>query len=519
MYFSIKSQPFKLIFWSLLGGVIMGLTPAPLNLWYLAWIALIPLWIIVRKSKSIPILPALTWGFGYHGLALFWITGIHPMTWMGVPWLSSLLIAILCWLLITLWGTLIVIIWSTLFYFLTKNKLQKSLLNNLLIVGIGVAIWCCLETLWSYTDLWWSSLSYTQSPHNLAILQLLQFSGPNTITALIVGINGLLAENLLLDFQPKLNQFWRKNPLVIIAISIYLTAYIIGYNLYTNNDSSLNQKPFKVGIIQGNIPNEIKLYPEGWRKAIEGYTTGYETLAQQQVDFIITPETALPFYYEEIQASSTFYQALKQDKIPTFLGAFGEKEGNFTNSLFLLNGEGKIISRYDKINLVPVGEYIPFASILGNIINRLSPLDAHLVAGTKNQIFSTPFGQAIVAICYDSAYSEHFRHQTAMGGEFIITAANNAHYSPSMPSQHHAQDVMRAIETDRWLARATNTGYSAIIASNGKTIWQSTLNTYQIHADTIYSRQTKTLYVKWGDWLTKIMLLFLGVYMFKFKIN
>jgi apolipoprotein N-acyltransferase len=167
-----------------------------------------------------------------------------------------------------------------------------------------------------------------------------------------------------------------------------------------------------------------------------------------------------------------------------------------------VTGTGKVFSRYDKVKLVPLGEYIPFENILGGLIERLSPLDAHLVAGQPHQKFDTPFGRAIVGICYDSAFAEHFRRQAARGGEFIITASNNAHYSSAMPAQHHAQDVMRAIETDRWAARATNTGYSAIVDPRGRTIWISGINTYELHADTIYRRRTQTLYVQWGDWLT-----------------
>ena len=71
-----------------------------------------------------------------------------------------------------------------------------------------------------------------------------------------------------------------------------------------------------------------------------------------------------------------------------------------------------------------------------------------------------------------------------------------------MFAQHHAQDVMRAIETDRWVARAANTGYSAFIDPHGRTLWRSRPNTYAIHATEIYRRQTQTLYVRWGDWLT-----------------
>jgi apolipoprotein N-acyltransferase len=180
--------------------------------------------------------------------------------------------------------------------------------------------------------------------------------------------------------------------------------------------------------------------------------------------------------------------------------------------LFTVTGTGEVFSRYDKSKLVPLGEYIPFEEFLGGLINRLSPLDAHLAAGSAKQLLDTPFGRAIVGICYESAFAEHFRRQAASGGQFILTASNNAHYSPSMPAQHHAQDVMRAIETDRWAVRATNTGYSGIVDPHGRTLWMSGINTYEIHAATIYRRLSQTLYVRWGDWLTPVLLAVAGIF-------
>ena len=115
-------------------GILMALTTAPVNAWLLAWVALAPLWVLVvsyqkpkieeqkQKFLFLPsflnihplhplqnplpnfLLPSL-WGIGYHGLALSWIMGIHPMTWLGVPWWPSLAIALFCWAFITLWGS------------------------------------------------------------------------------------------------------------------------------------------------------------------------------------------------------------------------------------------------------------------------------------------------------------------------------------------------------------------------------------------------------------------------------
>ena len=229
---------------------------------------------------------------------------------------------------------------------------------------------------------------------------------------------------------------------------------------------------------------------------------------------ILTPETALPFFYGEIRNNSSFYPLIKEKQIPILLGAFNKIDRrSYNNSLFIIDQEGEITSRYDKVKLVPLGEYVPFNDILGDFISRLSPLDTYLIPGEKEQILTTPFGQIIAGICYDSAFSEIFRYQTLQGGKFIVTSSNNAHYSQTMPTQHHAQDVMRAIETDRWMARATNTGYSAIVDPHGNTIWISQLDQYQTHSQTIYPRDNLTFYVARGDWLIVLFGLFLVTYL------
>ncbi|MFN6218434.1 MAG: apolipoprotein N-acyltransferase, partial [Aphanizomenon sp.] len=198
----IKLRPLKpaniIIYYtlSLLSGIFMGATVAPIGAWFLAWVSLAPLWMLVVKftpktDKNYPSPPllGLIWGIGYHGVAISWITGIHPMDWLGVPWLPSLTITLFSWAFISLWGGIFVSIWAALMVRLDRG-------NPWLRVLIGTALWCGLENLWSAGPLWWSSLAYTQSPYNLAILHLGQLSGPNTVTAVIVAFNGFIAEYL-----------------------------------------------------------------------------------------------------------------------------------------------------------------------------------------------------------------------------------------------------------------------------------------------------------------------------------
>ena len=494
---------------TLASGILMGLTVAPVGAWFLAWIALVPLWVLVvtsaKRKNQFP--PAFFWGIGYHSVALSWITGIHPMTWLGVPWLPSLLITLFCWGFISVLGGVFLSIWAAV---MVRLNGQKPWLRVL----IGTAVWCGLESLLSAGPLWWSSLAYTQSPHNLIIVHLGQLSGPNTVTAAIVAVNGLIAEGWTNRQDAEgaertsaplrfVSKYW------VIATGLLITLHLIGFILYSRPIAQLPEAALKVGIVQGNIPNRLLQSSEGFRRAQENYTNGYLTLADQGVDAVLTPEGALPIFQRNLMQTA-LVAAVKKKGVVAWIGAFGERGDSYTISLFTFNSKGEIVSRYDKSKLVPLGEYIPFEGILGGIIQRLSPLDAHQVPGSANQIFDTPFGRAIASICYESAFPEQFRRQAAVGGQFILSSSNDAHYTASMPFQHHAQDIMRAIETDRWSTRATNTGYSGFIDPHGRTLWISGYNTYETHAETIYRRQTQTLYVRWGDWLTPLLLISSG---------
>ena len=503
---------------ALASGITMGLTVAPVGAWFLAWFAMIPLWLIVvnypkyPKQKNKFLFPSLLWALGYHGTALYWITGLHPLTWLGVPWLGSIAIALFAWFFISFWGGILVMLWAKLMgIFSTQNPLIRVL--------IGTAIWCALERIWSAGPLWWSSLSYTQSPHNSVILHLGQISGPTAVTAIIVAVNGLLAEALNMRMQYKFNLTLFPSPyqgegevlqasgrLGIIAIILFISAHLIGFGLYSRPLSQSSETAFKVGIVQGNIPNRIKFKAKGNQRIIKNYTEGYLNLVDRGVEAVLTPEGALPFFEDEI-IQSPLIAAVREKGVLAWIGGYKRQgEGRYTNSLFTFTGVGKVYSHYDKEKLVPLGEYIPFENILGGIINRLSPVTARQIPGKFNQVVKTPFGNATVGICYGSAFAEQFRNQTFSGGEFILTASNNDPYSAAMQFQHHAQDIMRAIENDRWAVRATNTGYSAFVNPHGKTLWISGHDTYETHAETIYRRQTQTLYVRWGDWLCWVFL-------------
>ena len=92
------------------------------------------------------------------------------------------------------------------------------------------------------------------------------------------------------------------------------------------------------------------------------------------------------------------------------------------------------------------------------------------------------------------------------GGEFMVTASNNDPYPVWMMQQHHGFDVLRAVESDRWALRVTNTGLSGLVDHHGRTLWLGESHTYLTHRATLDRRQTLTPYIRWGDWLTPLLL-------------
>lgn len=477
----------------------MGLWPA----WPLAWIALVPLWWVVHRGADLrqSALAALIWGVGYHGMLVVWVLHLHPMTWLGIPWLGSIAIALFAYIFGILWGTGIAITWAigmaALHQFVSVGNIGRVL--------IGTALWCGVEALWSMSPLYWTSLAITQSPGNLVILHLARLSGQLTITAAIVAVNGLLALVILRA------QSWRW---LMGAVGVFAIAHLIGWGLYQQPLQDHRDHGLRIGLIQGNIPSREKLTYPGMRRSEDRYRNNYRKLAAAGADAVLTPEAAIPTLWN--RKTSLFSNLVQDVGIPLWLGTFtmaSTDNRHIHQSLVEITPNSPSDSLpnstavYNKIKLVPLGEYIPLQSILGNLISKLSPISTDMLPGRTNQRFETALGPAAVGICYDSAYGWIFRQQVKHGGEFILTASNNDPYPPRMMAQHHGQDVIQAIATDRWVARSTNTGLSAVIDPHGRTQWQSLPTTFDIQLETIYRRRTQTLYVRWGNWLVPLLLI------------
>ena len=518
------------------GGMMMAIAMPPYGLWPLAWVAIVPLWRWAiaspcsgsgaeqaglnwqRRSAC-----AAAWAALYAGITLHWLWDLHPLTWMGIPWGPSLAIALLAWLAVVLWRTLSIVLWTQLTAWLARGHSVG------LRISIGVALWCAVDWLWSCGPLYWDSFGLSQSPHNLAILQLGRWGGPAAVNAAIVAVNGLLAEAWRLqtdaDRQPShRRKIQRQQGWTAVGMAIALHA--VGALLYFQAQAGVaadtaQQTPVQIGIVQGNIPTREKLSAAGVKLGVERYAAGFQTLAERGAGAVLMPEGALPFVWSRGQQTwgKPLLQAIAaHSQTELWLGTFELAENSpeqidsliqsnsLTQSLLRLDAAGKLLSRYNKVKLVPLGEYIPGGARLQSAleaigIGRLSSLPVGMVPGARSQQFESRLGPVAVQICYEPAFSSIMRQQVAAGAQWLITSSNLDPYGRQLMAQAEALDVMRAIESDRWVVRATNTGFSGIVAPTGRVQWRSTAGEFVTHLAQVYSRDTQTPYVRWGNWL------------------
>lgn len=548
-FLSLRSWFLRPWLMSTLGGVLMAMATPPWSGYPLAWISLIPLWWTIdtlpsvdRPRKSSPevfqpeVFPlessqpelslhtnrspsnrslfgcvlqtagmSLAWGVGYYSITLNWVTGLHPLTWLGISWVGSVTIAFTSWVAIILWHTLPIVVWA-----IGLGLLKRQFaLNRLVQLTLGTALWCSLDWIWSYSPLYAGSLALTQSPHNIWILHLGRWVGCLGITAAIVWVNGLFtyAMRSFLSHH-RSDRVW-----LTWAVSLIVLLHGCGFwilqqsstqsNTQSNTQSDRPDQAVTIGLIQGNIPTQIKLTAKGVQQSLQTYTQGYEALASLGVDAVFMPEGAIPLLWDSPYREKTaLYQAIRRRKVPAWISTFlpaQDGSDRHTQSLIALQGSGAVTSRYDKVKLVPLGEYIPLETVLSKLLRRLSLMEGSLAPGTGKQTFFTNWGQAAIAICYEPTFNYIIQNQVRTGAEFILNPSNLDPYDTRLMAYQEALNVMRAIENDRWLAAVSNTGYSSLISPQGQVQWRSSPRQLVIQPVTLYRRQTQTLFTQGGN--------------------
>jgi apolipoprotein N-acyltransferase len=176
------------------------------------------------------------------------------------------------------------------------------------------------------------------------------------------------------------------------------------------------------------------------------------------------------------------------------------------NRAYLLDGDGMLIGYYDKIHLVPFGEYVPWKKILF-FVDKLVQAAGDFASGEKAVVLDLPPAKAGVLICYEAIFPELSRDLVNAGANFLVNLTNDAWFGrSSAPYQHLSMAVLRSVENRVPMARCANTGISGFIDSRGSILQVTSLFEDATMLGNIQLGDGKTFYTRFGDWVAWICL-------------
>jgi apolipoprotein N-acyltransferase len=218
-------------------------------------------------------------------------------------------------------------------------------------------------------------------------------------------------------------------------------------------------------------------------------------------DLILWPEVPAPFYLNDAAFRDFITHVAQAAQTPLLFGAVGVTvQREPLNSAEMLDPTGKIVDRYDKINLVPFGEFIP---PMFGWVNRITKEIGDFVPGERIVIFPTADHKLGAFICYESVFPDLVRQFTNSGAEVLVNLSNDGYFGNSAAHAQHLEIVrMRAAENRRWILRATNDGISATIDPRGRV--RERMRPFTQTAAMMYFDYEATLtpYTRYGDWFS-----------------
>jgi apolipoprotein N-acyltransferase len=484
---SPKSLTWSAVFLATASGVLLFLSFPKYGSGFLAFIALIPLFLAIREATSIR-----------HGLLLGFITGL--VCHIGLIYWIAYVVVNYGYLPVYLGIVLMLLLSCYLSLYLALFAAAIVLFRrNIGLYILAPVLWVCLEYCKSYlfTGFPWENLGYSQYL-NKNLIQFADIAGVYGLSFLIVLVNAAFFEVLAEKSKKKL---------LSAAVVILIIAGVLIYGVQRTKqvDKALqNVAAMEVLLIQGNIDQSIK-----WNEYFQKETINiYEQLSLQNAPvkggLIVWPETALPFNYQDANLLQKQVRdiALKTNSWFIFGSTSYENvpnDTNYYNSSYVLSPDGEIKGKYNKVHLVPYGEYVPLRNIFP-FIKKLTAGMGDFSAGTGYQPLTIDNKKIGILICYEGILPFAGRSYKREGAELLINITNDAWFgSTSAPFQHFSMAVFRAVETRLYLVRAANTGISAVISPQGQIIARTNIFEKAAIKGNIKFSKIQTIYVKYGD--------------------
>ena len=480
------TQPLICIALALCSGALITLSFAPFNIWPASILGLYGLLHLLQNTTP----RQAGWRGWWFGIGLFgsgssWVyVSIHVYGYAPVPLAAFLT---LLWtmglaLLVAAFG------WCYRRFFAGQ---KDTLPSNTILLGFP-ALWVLFEWLrsWLLTGFPWLFLGYGGMETWLS--GWAPVAGVYSLS-FILALSAAALYTLLHSKAEKRQTQSTKSAIVIGLIILWLAGLGLSHIDWAEKGKALD-----IGIVQANIPQELKWRPEHYVATLNTYGQMTRELGQQ--DIIVWPEAAIPNYYHRAQ-DYLQRQAKRASQQNTTLVTgipYINSDKRAHNSIVAL-GEGSGL--YHKQRLVPFGEYVPLESLLRGLIQFFDLPMSNFASGGSNQaLLQAGQYQLSPYICYEIVYPDLVRQQAGQA-DLLVTISNDSWFGDSLgPLQHLQMAQMRALENGRYLIRATNNGVSAIINNKGQIETKSEQFVAQTLTGKAYILSGRTPFSHTGSW-------------------
>ncbi len=424
---------------SFLSGALTGLSFNLPNLSFLVWFSIAPfIYAISRGRLKTAVFSGIVFALSFYGLTLFWVANV---TKLGLLFLLSYLS-----------------IYSIIFSLLGRNLYRKTL--RLITLP---CLWVLLEFL--KENIWcgfgWANLGYSQYD-NFYLIQIADLAGTKLISFLIVMVNILILQAFLFLSKRSRDPELRKNIFKKTIFVFFVFTIFFSYSVYRVKNLKETDS-HKISIVQPNIPQELKWEPFSRFKIVKVLNSLAEETEEDSL--VIFPEASWPLTVgeENFYELEQFIWKLEKDVV---IGAVTEKEGQFYNEALQFDKKAKLVDAYQKIKLVPYGEYVPLRRFLTfisvfNSIGDMARGDDFVSFSHKGKRFSA-------LICFEDVFPKHVMN-FARGNDFLVNITNDAWFKGEPEaSQHLSIMTLRAVENRISIIRSANTGISGWVSFKGE---------------------------------------------------
>ena len=498
---------------SFISGILLAISFPKIDFEYSAWIALVPLFLILVNvdSKKAFTFSYIT-GVVFFTLTIYWISFVSA--------LGMVLLVLYLSLYIALFG-----VFTN--YFFKRLKLPLAL--------IAPPIWVLCEFMRGHflTGFPWVLLGYSQYKQ-IALIQSASFISVYGISCLIVLINASITDVWLFFKNKRVD----RRALIGSAASIVaVTVFLIYGNISIRAEKRRGvEEGIKVGIVQPNITQEGKA--EGFYSTRERVLNIHLNLSEKLLkfnpDIIIWPETALTYVDDyDVELISKLKNFVKHNDLYLLTGICYRvsSTGKFYNGAFLIKPEGTMRQCYNKIHLVPFGEYIPLKSLFP-FLSKVVPIGdfAHGKEYTvlnfckKSKLDLDRKIKFACTICFENIFPDFTRQFVKNGARFLVNITNDSWFGKSSaPYQHMSMSVFRAVENHIPVIFNANTGISCFIDGYGRINNKINNGNDDIFIAgtgfaSIYSNDGKTFYTRYGNLFVVFNIIWLvtltGIYIF-----